>query len=196
MLQSESKHDLYNRVINSKWPRPIPIPSDQEAITGAKRLYRRAMGRPWRGEVKITHGNRTTWIRRNTLYVNPDKRDDPSWKGIVHSISHWAHYRLHPLDRPHSGRQMSIERDLTDYVLANGFLTGALKSKPRPKTQKDVVSVRYQRLVKREKSWRAKLSRAQNALKKVQREKREYQWRHNTRLVNGERAAAQTTTLS
>jgi len=190
MSQNESKRELYNRLVNNKWPRSIPVPSDQEAITGAKRLFRKAMGRAWRGKVKITSGKRYTWIRGNTFYVNPNDRRNRSWPGIVHDISHWAHYRKNPNDRPHSEKQLYIERDLTDYVLANGFLTGALKSKPRPKAEKDIVAIRHQRLVEREKSWQAKLKRAQNALKKVQRTKREYERRHNNRLVNNERAAA------
>jgi hypothetical protein len=195
MLQSESKRDLYDRLINNKWPSPLPVPSDQEAITGAKRLYRKAMSRPWKGEVKVTSGNRHTWIRGRTMYVNPDGWPS-SWRGIVHGIAHWCHYRLNPRDSNHSDKQARLERDLTNYVLANGFLTGALKSKARPKAQAGIVFVRYQRLLEREKSWRAKLSRAQSALAKVQREKQEYQRRHGSRLVNSERAAAQTTTLS
>ena len=177
----ESKPEFYNRIVNTKWPSPLPVPSDQEAITGAKRLYRKAMGRPWKGEVKVTSGNRHTWIRGRTMYVNPDGWPS-SWRGSVHGIAHWCHYQLNPRDSNHSDKQAYLERDLTDYALASGFLTGALKSKAKPKGKKDSVVERHERLMNRETSWETKLTRAQNALKKVQKERRAYERRHKDRI--------------
>jgi hypothetical protein len=177
----ENKTEFYNRLVNAKWPSPLPVPSDQEAITGAKRLYRKAMGRPWKGEVKVTSGNRATWVRRGTLYVNPNE-SGRGWQEIIHSISHLAHLRLNPRDKPHTSKQAYIERDLTDYAMANGFLTGALKSKVKPKVKKDDIIERHERLMKRETGWETKLNRAQNALKKIQKERRAYERRHKDRI--------------
>ena len=177
----ENKTEFYNRLVNAKWPSPLPVPSDQEAITGAKRLYRKAMGRPWKGEVKVTSGNRHTWIRGGIMFVNPDGWP-ASWRGIIHGIAHWCHRRLHPRDSDHSNRQAYLERDLTDYALANGFLSGALKSKAKPKVQKDDLVARHERLMKRETGWETKLKRAQNALKKIQKERRAYERRHKDRI--------------
>ena len=177
---------LYDRLVNSKWPSPLPVPTDQEAMTGAKRLYRKAMGRPWKGKIKIVSGNRYTWFRNRTLCVNPNQTSwgQGSWRGIVHGLSHYCHQRLHPGDRPHSDRQARLERDLTDYVLENGFLEGKLKSKALPKQKVDPVPVRYKRMVARQKNWETKLSRAKNALHKVKKEMREYERRHGDRATS------------
>ena len=189
---NEIRREFYDRLVNSKWPSQIPVPTNQEAITGAKRLYRKAMGRPWTGEVKITSGNRDTYVRRGTLYVNPDQSSyecTRSWRGIVHGLSHWCHWRLHGGNaKPHSDKQAYLERDLTDYVLGHGFLTGALKSKAKAKA-KDIVVVRYERLAEREEAWKSKMNRARNALSKVKKERRTYERRHRDRLTQNERAA-------
>ena len=176
---------LYGRLVNSKWPRSMPVPSEQEAIAGAKRLYRKAMGRPWRGGVKVTSGNRHTWVRRGTLFVNPNVAGLAlgGWAEIVHSISHYAHRRLNPNDAPHSSKQSYIERDLTDYVIAQGWLEGKLKRPKHDASKRDIVSERYQRILARETIWDKKFKRAKNALAKARRERRAYEARHGERIV-------------
>ena len=175
---------LYERLVNNKWPSNAPVPTDQEALTGAKRLYKKAMGRPWRGKILIVRGNRHTWIKYSTFSVNPNRSNGyGGWKGIVHGISHYCHRRLHPGDRPHSNKQAMLERDLTDYVLEKGFLEGKLKSKALPKEKADPVPVRYNRMVSRRAAWEKKLARAENALQKVRREIRDYERRHGDRAT-------------
>jgi hypothetical protein len=174
---------LYDRLVNDKWPRLQPIPTDQEAITGAKRLYRKAMGRPWPGKVKIVRGNRHTWIRGGVLCVNPNQYGHNGWPDIVHGISHYCHRRLNPQDRDHSDKQAYLERDLTDYVLEKGFLEGKLKSKAAPKKKTDPVQTRYLKMIERKKNWEKKSARAKNALQKVKTEIRQYERRHGTRVL-------------
>ena len=177
--------ELWDRLVNSKWPSEKNlVPTEQEAIRGAKRLYRIAMGHAWTGKVKLTSGNRYTWIRHGVLYVNPNHSRESGWKGIVHCISHWAHYRKNPQEKPHSPKQAYIERDLVDYVLSNGWLDGSLKkTKAKPKPKIDIVQVRYQRILKREAAWKAKLSRAKNAWSKLDKQRREYEQRYGSRLT-------------
>ena len=184
---------LYNRLVNDKWPRSQPIPTDQEAITGAKRLYRKAMGKPWPGKVKIVRGNQHTWIRfrgyashgfDRVLLVNPNQSTGSGgWRSIVHGISHYCHHRLNPGDRDHSNKQAYLERDLTDYVLEKGFLEGKLKSKATPKKKTDPVQTRYLKMIERKKNWEKKLTRAEKALQKVKTEIRQYEGRHGTRVL-------------
>jgi len=177
---------LYDRLVNNKWPSNAPRPTDQEALSGAKRLYRKAMGKPWKGKMILVRGNRHTWIRglEGRFEVNPNRsRGYGGWKGIVHGISHYCHRRLHPGDRPHSNRQARLERDLTDYVLEKGFLEGKLKSKALPKEKVDLIPVRYKRMVARQAAWQKKVSRAKNALQKVKKEMREYERRHGDRAT-------------
>jgi len=174
---------LWDRLVNDKWPQPVPLPTEAEAIAGARRLFRKATGRAWRGRVRIASGNRHTWVRRGVLYVNPTYRWRPGWPGIVHGIAHYAHYLKHPDDPPHSDRQAYTERDLVDYVLAQGWLDGKLKRPATTKPKRDPVKDRYQRILAREKTWESKLKRAENALAKVRRERREYERRHGDRIL-------------
>lgn len=170
----------WNRLVNSKWPDDLPIPTDQEAITGAKRLYRRAMGRPFRGKVVATSGNRYTWVRRGVMSVNPNRRrawrPKAGWPDIVHLLAHYCHARLHPNDRPHSHKELDLESDLTRYALAQGFHLGRLRSKPRPaKPTPDRKTAGLQAAQAGLKRWETKAKRADTAIKKYRRKVRYYE---------------------
>ena len=89
--------------INQSWPKGMAAPSPKEAVAGAKRLYKMGMGRPWCGPVRLTSGNRYTWIRDGVLVVNPDRKGYfRGWKDIVHNMAHYCHRRLHPDETAHS----------------------------------------------------------------------------------------------
>jgi len=145
-------------------------PDAQEAVSAAKRLYRKAMGKPFRGTFKITSGNRYNWIRRNVFSVNPGGHHFGAWRDLVHDISHYAHQRLHPDSPAHGSIHRTLERELAIYVIESGWLTGKLKSKAVPKAKPTGDQKRLlegARIAERIKSWEAKERRAQNALKKL-----------------------------
>ena len=71
---------------------------------------------------------------------------------------------------------------MTEYAIANGFHLGKLKSKTKEKAPVDVVQERYLTMLKRKRAWQTKVKRANNALKKVDREIRQYESRHGKRL--------------
>jgi len=111
---------IWDRKINDLWKGRAPVLSPEDSVKAALRLYRSEMKRPWTGDVKLVSGNRYTWIRGNTLYVNPDQR---LWNGhgglreIVHLMSHYCHKMRNPGDAPHSIRQAQMERRMTKYAL-------------------------------------------------------------------------------
>ncbi len=162
--------DRYVRV-NGAWPRPIPSLTPQEALSAAKRLYRIAMGRPFKGAMQITSGNRHTWIRQGVFYVNPEN----GWHDLVHDISHYAHWRLHPDKSGHDFRHAYLEKQLVETVVTKGWLEGKLKRTPKEKPP--VQEVRYQRILDRIKAWRTKQKRAANALAKLEKQKKDYEKR-------------------
>lgn len=182
---------LWKRLVTDRWDGRMPILSPDESVKAAKRLYRKALGYPWTGPVKVVSGNRRTWIRSGVLCVNPDEH---LWNGnrglreIIHSISHYAHQRLNPADAPHSRRQAAIEGKLTTYALNAGWAEGSLKPKPRKpkaepvKAKPDKVQQRYQRICNRAAKWEAQLEQAERLLKKAKQEKRVYERRHGDRL--------------
>lgn len=114
--------------LSELWPDPMPVPTPREAVAGTRRLIRRAfalaaedgkvglMGYgPYikRTRFKITSGNRFTYPRNRTWYVNPN---DPhhggggGWGEIVHAVSHWAQRRWWPNEDPHAPRHVYIEK--------------------------------------------------------------------------------------
>lgn len=162
--------------VNGQWPEGTDCgrgikPSPQEAMAGAKRLYRVAMKRPFRGKVKLTSGRRDTRIRRHVLYVNPDWRGG-GWHEIVHSISHHASY--HHFRENHGPRHAFIERELTRYVVEHGWLEGKLKREPKAKPDLDIRALRRDRIIARIKKWEARRKRADTALKKLRRQRAYY----------------------
>lgn len=170
----------WNDLVNRKWPAEMPIPSDQEAITGAKRLYRRAMGKPFRGKVVATSGNRYTWIRSRVLSVNPNRRGawhpKAGWPDIVHLMAHYCHSRKHPNARSHAHQELDMEADLTRYAVEHGFHEGRLRSKPRPaKAKPDPKAVKYEKAKAALKRWQTKAKRASTGIKAYQKRVRYYE---------------------
>lgn len=159
--------------VNGQWPEGTNEghaikPTPQEAMTGARRLYRRAMGKPWRGAVKITSGRHHTRIARGTLYVNPDHTWDGGWHGIVHSMSHHASWGLY--HENHGPRHAFIERDLISYVVSSGWLEGKLRRPEKPKPQIDPKAKRHARVLASIERWTRKKKRAETALRKLARQ--------------------------
>lgn len=175
--------------LSEMWPDPMPVPTPQEAIAGTRRLIRRAFalaaedGREGfmgygayikRTRFKITSGNRFTYPRNRTWYVNPN---DPhhggggGWGEIVHAVSHWAQRRWWPNEDPHAPRHVYLETELAKYAVEN-FLAGQLARPEKPKP--DAKAVRAARVVARLKAWEAKRKRADNAIRKLRRQARYY----------------------
>ena len=128
-------HDSeYDRLINNKWRQAGLLYSDQQpddktAISGCKKLYRKAFGKAFKGKwVIVNRKNQYTWWKRYTnrsvIVVNPNREDDwgrKGWPDMVHLISHMAHAQLRPTERPHSVAQLELEKDLTNYALSDAF---------------------------------------------------------------------------
>lgn len=176
---------LWDRLVNDKWNGEQPVLSGEESIKAAKRLYRHAMKKPWNGEIRLTSGNRFTWVSRGVLSVNPDNRRQGvrGLRSIIHDISHYAHARLHPQDAPHSRRQAQMEGRLVTYAIKSGFLEGKLKSKAQPKAKPDLVKQRYAAILARRRKWEETIAKATRLRAKAAREQREYERRHGARLA-------------
>lgn len=168
----------WDRLVNSKWPKDVSlVPSAKEAITGAKRLYRRAMGKPFRGKVVVTSGNRYTWIRSRILSVNPNRRWSgrmAGWPDIIHLLAHYCHARKYPNARPHDHRELDLEADLTRYAIAHGFHEGRLKRPERLKPKPDRKVVARCKAAEALARWETKLKRAETGVKKYRKKVRYY----------------------
>jgi hypothetical protein len=151
--------------VNAEWPTELPALTAQEAVSAAKWLWRFGTEHAWKQSIKLTSGNRHTWVRFGVLYVNPDK----GWRSLVHDMSHLVHHRLHPNLSGHDWRHAHLERAMIALVVSKGWLEGKLRREPKPKPK--VQDVRYGRIVGRINTWETKRKRAENALKKLKRQK-------------------------
>lgn len=154
--------------VNASWPADLPSLTGQEAISAAKRLYRLAMKKAFRGPWALTSGNRYSYPRGGTFYVNADR----GWHHLVHDLSHHCHRRLHPNADPHGPGHSFIEREMIQHVVSSGWLAGTLRREERPKA--DIRDVRYARIVARIEAWERKERRAKSALAKLRRTKAYY----------------------
>ena len=176
---------IWDRLVNSKFGTDHPVLSPQESILAARKLYRHAMGNAFKGDVKLTSGNRYTWVLRGVMSVNPDKRERQArgLRAIIHDISHYCHARLHPQDSAHSVRQARLEGKLVTFALSRDWDKGTLKKEPpAPAPKVDLVQQRYQRMVNRRDKWAAELERAKRLHVKAVREVRDYERRHGERI--------------
>jgi hypothetical protein len=120
--------EWYTRV-NSTWERygaEIPQPTPEQAMAGARKLYRFAFGKSFEGRVVLTSGRRYTYVRWDyhargyRMSVNPNAWDGE--RGIVHLLSHYAHQRLNPGVRPHGAKHARIEIAMIKEVIKRGWL--------------------------------------------------------------------------
>jgi hypothetical protein len=160
--------------VNGAWPADLPPISDQEAMIAARRLYRMAFKRTFRGQVKITSGRRYNYIRNGVMYVNPGGHHFGGWRDLVHDLSHYAHRRLHPNHLPHSHSHAWIEREMIEHVVKSGWLEGKLKrvAKKPPPTADERTAARLVNLDDRIRRWETKRRRAETALAKLGRQRR------------------------
>jgi hypothetical protein len=165
--------------VNGAWPEGTREgrdlkPTPQEALSGARRLYRKAFGRPFKGTMKLTSGRRYTYIRCGVFYVNPDQGGG-GWHEIVHGISHYATARLHPKAPGHGFQHAFIERELIQHVIDSGWLEGKLKREA--KAEGDPIADRHARVLSKIATWERKQRRAETALRKLARQRRYYEAR-------------------
>lgn len=114
--------DVYAPV-NTGWPAgPAPLPpvTREEATRAAARLVKHFKGPRHAARV------RRVWITRDS-YSGLQR----GWRRLVHDVSHRVYdAQRSRLLRPHGGIHAHLEREMVEYVVTKGWLTGTLRSKP------------------------------------------------------------------
>lgn len=128
----------------------------------------------------VAHGGRMTHPARfdgevRRCWITPRINDglDKGWPRLVHDISHRIFAARHPDFRPHAGGHAVLEREITEYVIQQGWLSGALKPPARRKATPE--ERRAKRLAQTEAAiahWDSKRRRAETALRKLRRRHR------------------------
>jgi len=102
--------------------------------------------------------------RRCWVSTKPTTGFDKGWGRLIHDVAHMVFRYRHPGNRPHGDGEAQIEEAIAVFVHSDvDWLKGTLKDPPRPK--KDELKVLELRLQK----WQSKLSRAENAIRKLNR---------------------------
>lgn len=178
----------YERV-NAAWPEGTRDgrdlkPTAQEAVAACRRLYRFATKKPWHGRIKAVKGKATggfttmTVKRRGRLMVMPVIEVNPDrwgggWHEVVHMMSHYLVYRLHPgvKLKPHGPQHHWLEMQMVDRVVKSGWLTGGLKRPEKPPVDRAAArrALSEQRTMAGIKRWQTKQRRAETAIRKLQR---------------------------
>ena len=68
----------------------LPHPTRKQALSVAKRVWRRAVGKPWPGTWSAGRGNHRTYPRGWKFLVNPGQ----GWAELIHDMSHEAYSQL------------------------------------------------------------------------------------------------------
>lgn len=104
----------------------------------------------------------------------PGKDPNKGWPRLIHDISHRIFRRRHPGFRPHAGGHATLEREIAEYVVAQGWLCDGSPLRPKAKPKLCRAHLQAARLARIEAAmlrWDAKLRRAQNALRKLKRQR-------------------------
>ncbi len=106
---SDSLREAYTRVMGKSWRgydyRNVPQ-SYVQARQACKAIWKMHFPkRKFPYQCVRTSGNRDTWVRRQTLYINPEQ----PWSEINHTWSHWCSYRAGN-GKQHCDRHLEMER--------------------------------------------------------------------------------------
>jgi len=162
------------QIIDDTLPHTLPAITREEA-TRANQLLCRHFGKKRLGPV--TMQNDVPTGRTRVCWLSPKPTDGSNhfkgWGRLIHDVSHRIFRRRHPSFRPHDGGHSTLEREIAEYVIAHGWLEGALRPRPAPALKKLTSDERRALLLRRTQAslarWQAKSRRAQNAIKKLRR---------------------------
>lgn len=158
--------------VANTWPAVLPPITRAEAERAGRRLFRHfggtALGSPAMNGPARFRRVRTCWISRAIT-----RGHFRGWGRLAHDVSHDIFEARHPSFRPHDGGHATLEREIAEYIVAQGWLAGALKSAAPVKPSLD--DKRAKRLAQTEAAlerWERKRRRAENAIKKLKRRQR------------------------
>lgn len=189
--------------VNAAWPADLPVVDRKTATACAKKLYvyfaAREGARPTGRNKKVVRVNSITRQKYAVLVpkkvpthdLNYDRRCWAStaqtrnwlqsgWRRMVHDVSHILLHRLNKKALPHGQLHARIERDMIQYVLAQGWVKPIEKPAAPPKSEKleaelknaRAAIARWETKAKRAatgvKTWRAKEKRILKAMEKLE----------------------------
>ena len=160
--------------VNAAWAAiDKPAITREEAARAVTLLYRKFGRKADGGPRMLTDMKFNGAVRRCWISTKPTTGIDKGWARLVHDVSHRVFYRRFPAQLAHAPAHARLEREITEYVLASGWLTGTLKPKVKAKpTGEAARALKLARIDGALVRWDAKLRRASNAMKKLTRQRK------------------------
>jgi hypothetical protein len=123
---------------------------------GRKRMPRKLL-------TTITSGNRYNNVVGRNLIINPSR----GWENLVHELSHYTWWRLHPEASPHDPGHAGHELRWTKFVIDKGFpFLADPPAKPKP-TRAQKRAARVERVNELLAAWSRKRKWADTAIHKL-----------------------------
>ena len=173
------ENDLRYTPVTSTLPVTLPPLARKEALRAATKLTkhfgRAELGSPNQlGPVRLPRyalDGRRCWVS-----PKPTTGNSKGWGRVIHDVSHIVFAERHPTFRAHAGGHATLEREMAEYVIAQGWLAGTLRPAVKPKA--NVRAVRYARVCERLSKWESRAKRANTAIRKLRQTKLRYE-RHS-----------------
>ena len=155
--------------VSDTLPATLPPLTREEAERAAKRIFRHFGSAKDRGGAQADLGpiRFRGYVRRCWVSSKPTKEHDKGWGRLVHDVSHDIFRRRHPGFRPHAGGHAQLEREIAEFVVAQGWLDGRLKTIDKKPSREERHRCKLARVEEALLRWDRKLRRAQNALRKL-----------------------------
>lgn len=154
------------------WPATLPPLTRAEAERAARRLFRK-FGGVALGSPSMMFAARFRRVRTCWLSSKETSGHFKGWGRLAHDVSHDIFRARHPSFRPHDGGHATLEREIAEFIVAQGWLSGALR--PAEPTKPGLEEKRAKRLAQTDAAierWTRKQRRAENALRKLKRRQR------------------------
>jgi hypothetical protein len=163
--------------IASLWASMIRPPlTRHEAARAARRIYRRFGARTLGGPAMSTAARFDGRVRRCWITTRQNAPSSKGWERLVHDVSHRLFALRHPHFRAHDGGHATLEREIAQFVVVQGWLNGTLCKPAAPPTTKAQRHAQdLARVQARIERWNSKMRRAHNALNKLKRRQRALQ---------------------
>jgi len=173
MSRNDERYDPIGQVL----PPMTPPITRVEAQRAAERIYKQFGKAELRSQnvasFPILYGRNKA--RRCWASTKPAPGSDPNkgWPRLIHDVSHSIFRRRHPGFKPHAGGHATLEREIAQYVVAKGWLDAKpLRPKAAAKPSRgEAQAARLARIEAAIVRWAAKLRRAENALRKLKRQR-------------------------
>ena len=167
-------------------PEKLPPLTREEAEKATKRIYRK-FGKLDNGRRRRNYPSHFSGkfgvARRCWISKEETSTVDRGWGRLIHDVSHDIFGATYPKKKPHDPLHVRYEQMIAEYVAESGFLEGKLKPKTKPKPtkhKKNLLDIeKIEAAIKR---WDSKQRRAQNALTRLYKARREWQRRTGCRL--------------